>query len=98
MTAFITIRRPSALAVATSAYLAAVFMAADAQRVERASEDERSLIEALRTRALIAGAVAGAIALGGLAVLHSDAHFLYVRLLHGAGHPVARARKNFIFD
>jgi cytochrome d ubiquinol oxidase subunit II len=73
-----------ALAVATSAYLAAVFMAADAQRVERASEDERSLIEALRTRALIAGAVAGAIALGGLAVLHSDAHFLYVRLLHGA--------------
>jgi cytochrome d ubiquinol oxidase subunit II len=72
-----------ALAVATSAYLAAVFMAADAQRVERASEDERSLIEALRTRALLAGAVAGAIALGGLAVLHSDAHFLYVRLLHG---------------
>jgi cytochrome d ubiquinol oxidase subunit II len=71
-----------ALAVATSAYLAAVFMAADAQRVERGREEE-SLIAGLRARALVAGIVAGAIALAGLAVIHSDAHFLYTRLLHG---------------
>jgi cytochrome d ubiquinol oxidase subunit II len=76
-----------ALAVATSAYLAAVFMAADAQRLERdshGSEDERSLIDGLRTRALITGLVTGAVALAGLVVLHADAHFLYVRLLHGS--------------
>jgi cytochrome bd ubiquinol oxidase subunit II len=81
-----------ALAVATSAYLAAVFMAADAQRIERGShgrEDERSLdeqplIDGLRTRALIAGFVTGAVALAGLIVLHADAHFLYARLLHGS--------------
>ena len=72
-----------ALAVASSAYLAAVFMAADAQRVERAREDERSLIDALRPRALIAGVIAGAIALAGLVVVRFEAHFLYVRLLHG---------------
>jgi cytochrome bd ubiquinol oxidase subunit II len=76
-----------ALAVATSAYLAAVFMAADAQRLERgshSSEDEQPLIDGLRTRALIAGLVAGAVALAGLFVLHADAHFLYTRLLHGS--------------
>ncbi|HTA36703.1 MAG TPA: cytochrome d ubiquinol oxidase subunit II [Solirubrobacteraceae bacterium] len=81
-----------ALAVATSAYLAAVFMAADAQRLERASHDrddarsldERPLIDGLRTRALIAGLIAGAVALAGLFVLHADAHFLYARLLRGS--------------
>jgi cytochrome bd ubiquinol oxidase subunit II len=76
-----------ALAVATSAYLAAVFMAADAQRIERnghAEQDERPLIDGLRTRALIAGLVTGAVALAGLIVLHADAHFLYARLLHGS--------------
>ncbi|HEV2975787.1 MAG TPA: cytochrome d ubiquinol oxidase subunit II [Solirubrobacteraceae bacterium] len=76
-----------ALAVASSAYLAAVFMAADAQRIERethGSEDEQSLIDGLRTRALIAGVLTGAVALAGLVVLHGDAHFLYTRLLHGS--------------
>jgi cytochrome bd ubiquinol oxidase subunit II len=73
-----------ALAVATSAYLAAVFMAADAQRVERGHDADSSLIAGLRTRALVTGVAAGAVALAGLAVLHSDAHFLYARLLHGA--------------
>ena len=76
-----------ALAVATSAYLAAVFMAADAQRLERdahGGEDERPLIDGLRTRALLAGLAAGAVALAGLFVLHADAHFLYTRLLHGS--------------
>ncbi|HEX3451939.1 MAG TPA: cytochrome d ubiquinol oxidase subunit II [Solirubrobacteraceae bacterium] len=72
-----------ALAVATSAYLAAVFMAADAQRIERGHEED-SLIAGLRVRALAAGVVAGAVALAGLVVIHSDAHFLYTRLLHGA--------------
>lgn len=68
-----------ALAVANSAYIAAVFLAADAQRTRR----PRELQDALRTRALIAGLLAGAVALAGLIVLHSDAHFLYVKLLHG---------------
>jgi cytochrome d ubiquinol oxidase subunit II len=65
------------LAVATSAYLAAVFMAADAVRV-----GDRELQEGFRARALAAGLFAGAVALAGLVVLHADAHPLYHRLLH----------------
>src|SRR4030095_11513050 len=38
-----------------------------------------------RTRALAAGLVSGAIALGGLAVLRSDAHLVYHRLVEGRG-------------
>ncbi|HUA74101.1 MAG TPA: cytochrome d ubiquinol oxidase subunit II [Solirubrobacteraceae bacterium] len=68
------------LAVANSAYVAAVFLAADAHRTGR----PRELQEALRTRALIAGVLAGAVALAGLLVIHADVHFLYARLLHGA--------------
>ena len=68
-----------ALAVATSAYLAAVYLAADAVRV-----GERSLQDAFRTRALGAGVATGAIALGGLVVLHGDAHSLFEGLVHGA--------------
>ncbi len=67
------------LAVANSAYLAAVFLAADAKRTGR----PRDLQEALRTRALAIGAVAGLLAVAGLIVLHADAHFLYARLLSG---------------
>jgi cytochrome bd ubiquinol oxidase subunit II len=66
-----------ALAVATSAYIAAVFLAADAARVS-----DRDLEQRFRARALGAGIVAGAIAIGGVAVLSSDAHPLYHRLLH----------------
>jgi cytochrome d ubiquinol oxidase subunit II len=65
------------LAVATSAYLAAVFMAADAIRV-----GDRELQESFRARALAAGLFAGVVALAGLVVLHADAHPLYHRLLH----------------
>jgi cytochrome bd ubiquinol oxidase subunit II len=65
------------LAIATSAYLAAVFLAADAAR---AGEDR--LREDFRVRALAAGLLAGALAFAGLGVLHADAHTLYYRLVH----------------
>jgi cytochrome bd ubiquinol oxidase subunit II len=68
------------LAVANSAYLAAVFLAADAKRTGR----PRELQEALRTRALVIGAVAGIVAVAGLIVLHAETHFLYARLLEGS--------------
>ena len=50
------------LAVATSAYLAAVYLSADAAR-----RNERELERAFRVRALGAGVVAGALALAGIA-------------------------------
>ncbi|HXR10892.1 MAG TPA: cytochrome d ubiquinol oxidase subunit II [Gaiellaceae bacterium] len=68
------------LAVAASAYLAAVFLAADTARI-----GDRGLEEDFRARALGAGFLAGAIALGGIAVLHSDAHPLFHRLVEGRG-------------
>jgi cytochrome bd ubiquinol oxidase subunit II len=68
-----------ALAVVSSAYLAAVFMAADAIRLKRPE-----LAERMRARALFSGLLAGLVALGGIAVLHGDAHHLYVRLFRGA--------------
>jgi cytochrome bd ubiquinol oxidase subunit II len=68
------------LAVASAAYLAAVYLSADAARI---GDDE--LVPQFRFRALGAGLVAGAIALGGLAVLHSDAHPLYDGLVNGDG-------------
>jgi cytochrome d ubiquinol oxidase subunit II len=68
------------LAVAFSAYLAGVYLSADAAR--RAEPD---IEEAYRRRALAAGAVAGALAVVGLIVVHADAHSLYAGLVHGAG-------------
>jgi cytochrome d ubiquinol oxidase subunit II len=68
------------VAVATSAYLSAVYLAADAVRL-----GDASLETAFRIRALAAGVLAGAVALAGLAVLHSDAPRLYHGLLHGGG-------------
>ncbi|MEA2444096.1 MAG: cytochrome bd ubiquinol oxidase subunit [Thermoleophilales bacterium] len=68
------------LAVAVSAYLAAVYLAADAARIH-APDLERYY----RGRALATGVVAGAIAVAGLVVLHSDAHPLYRRLVAGDG-------------
>jgi cytochrome d ubiquinol oxidase subunit II len=65
------------LAVATCAYLASVFLAADARRT-----GARELEAQFRRRALAAGLLAGAIAIVGLAVLHSDAHPLFHRLFH----------------
>jgi cytochrome d ubiquinol oxidase subunit II len=60
------------LAVATSAYLAAVYLAADARRM-----GSHEIAEEFRLRALVAGLVAGAIAVAGPFVLHEDAPNLY---------------------
>jgi len=68
------------LAVVTAAYLAAVYLSADAVRV-----NEPQLARQFQIRALSAGLLAGAIALGGLAVLHSDAPALYRGLVQGDG-------------
>jgi cytochrome d ubiquinol oxidase subunit II len=70
------------LAVAVCAYLAACYLAADAAR-----HRDAELVAQFRVRALLAGTVAGAIALAGLVVLHSDAHRIYTRLLEGPGLP-----------
>lgn len=69
-----------ALAIATSSYLAAVFLAADARR-----EGERTLELDFRTRALWSGVVAGALAIVGLAVVRFDAEPIWIGLTRGAG-------------
>jgi cytochrome d ubiquinol oxidase subunit II len=74
------------LAVVVGAYLAAVYLAADAVRRE-APELER----AFRARALGAGVAAGAAAVAGLVVLHADAHALYRSLVAGDGLPASIA-------
>jgi cytochrome d ubiquinol oxidase subunit II len=68
------------LAVASGAYIAAVFLAADAARTGL-----RDLAIAFRRRALGAAVVAGALAIGGLAVVESDAPELYDGLTSGLG-------------
>jgi cytochrome d ubiquinol oxidase subunit II len=68
------------LAVAVGAFLAAVYLAADATRL-----GEASLERAFRWRALAAGVVTGAIALAGLPVLHHDARHIYTGLTSGYG-------------
>jgi cytochrome d ubiquinol oxidase subunit II len=66
------------LAVSNCAYLAAVYLAADAARLEDAE-----LARAFRLRALGAGVLAGAIALAGFAVVHGDYYRLFHSLLTG---------------
>ena len=68
------------LAVATAAYLAAVYLAADAARIGR-----QDLERAFRVRAIATGIVAGALALGGLAIVHDDARRIWDGLTTGAG-------------
>ena len=69
-----------ALAVLTGAYLAAVYMAADARRA-----DLPDLERAFRVRALTAGFVTGALAIGALFVVRDDARALYDGLTSGTG-------------
>src|SRR5919112_398788 len=68
------------LAVATGAYLAAVFLAGDSVRAGLPD-----LARAFRARALGAAVVTGAIALAGLFVLRSDARDLFDGLTSGGG-------------
>ena len=63
--------------VATSAYLAAVFLVGDTRR---AGDHEMEVY--FEKRALAAGAVAGIFAVVGLIALHSEGHFVYDRLVH----------------
>jgi cytochrome bd ubiquinol oxidase subunit II len=74
-----------ALAVFVCAYLAAVFLMAEA-RARQASDLESYF----RTRAWIAAVVTGALTLAGLFILRADAHRLYGRLL-GPGLPFVLA-------
>lgn len=68
------------LAVAVGAFVAAVYLSADAVRLA-----QPDLERAFRARALGAGALTGAIALGALAVLRVDAPALYLGLVTGDG-------------
>jgi cytochrome d ubiquinol oxidase subunit II len=88
-----------ALFVATSAYLAAVFLVSDARR---AGSEE--LERYFTIRALAAAVAAGALAVAGIVVLHADARYVYdgltsdglplviVSLLCGAAVPVVLRR------
>jgi cytochrome d ubiquinol oxidase subunit II len=71
------------LAVATTAYPAAVFLTADARR--RGSVE---LAEAFRRRALVTAVVTGLVVVGGVAVLRADAPRLYEGLT-GRALPIA---------
>jgi cytochrome d ubiquinol oxidase subunit II len=66
-----------AMFVATSAYLAAVFLVGDTRRV---GDKEMELY--FEKRALASGVVAGLFAVLGLIALHSEAHYVYNRLVH----------------
>ncbi|MFL6016201.1 MAG: cytochrome d ubiquinol oxidase subunit II [Gaiellaceae bacterium] len=68
------------LAVATAAYLAAVFLCADATRLS-----DQGLEEQFRRRALGAGIVTGVIAVAGLGVIAGDAERIFHRLISGPG-------------
>jgi cytochrome bd ubiquinol oxidase subunit II len=68
------------LAVASGAYLAAVFLSGDAQR-----GGKDGLAERFRRRALAAGIGAGIVAITAIVVLRFDAHPLFTRLVSGEG-------------
>jgi cytochrome d ubiquinol oxidase subunit II len=69
-----------ALAVATSSYLAAVYLAADARRL-----GQRGLEHEWRWRALWTGAVAGTLSLAGLLVVRVDARPIWDGLTTAGG-------------
>jgi cytochrome d ubiquinol oxidase subunit II len=66
-----------AMFVATGAYLSAVFLVGDARR---AGDEE--MVRYFTRRAIGAAIVAGAFAAVGLVALHSEAHYVYDRLVH----------------
>jgi len=68
------------LAVTTSTYLAAVYLAADARRL-----GEHGLERDFRLRGLWSGVAAGALALAGLLVMRTDARTIWNGLTGGAG-------------
>src|SRR4051812_26880420 len=68
------------LAVAVGAFLAAVYLAADAAR-----RGEQGLREAFRWRALASGLITGGLAIAGLAVMHHAARRIYPGLTSGYG-------------
>src|SRR6201995_2710842 len=65
------------LFVATSAYMAAIFLVGDSRRA-----GDHAMELYFEKRALIAGAVAGIFAVVGLIALHYEGHYVYHRLLH----------------
>jgi len=65
------------LAVGVCAYLAAVYLTADARRGHRPD-----LAEYFRRQGLLSGLVVGIVAVVAIAVVHSDASQLYQRLTH----------------
>jgi cytochrome bd ubiquinol oxidase subunit II len=68
------------LFVATAAYLAAVYLAADAVRLGRPH-----LERVFRVRALAMAVIAGGAAVAGLVVVHGDAHRIFDGLTSGSG-------------
>jgi len=72
-----------AMFVASGAYLAAIFLIADSRRAGDAEMEEY-----FRRRALGAAAVAGAFAVAGILALHSDARYVFDRLV-AEGLPLA---------
>ncbi|MDQ4132733.1 MAG: cytochrome d ubiquinol oxidase subunit II [Actinomycetota bacterium] len=73
------------LAVASSAYLAAAFLAADAAR-----QHQRSLAERYRRLGALSALATGVVALAGIVILHADAPRLYEGLI-GRGLPLILA-------
>lgn len=68
------------LAVVFSAYMAAIFLTGDSERM-----DAPDMVAAFRKRALGSGALAGLLAIGGLAMANADAEYLYEGLTSGMG-------------
>jgi cytochrome bd ubiquinol oxidase subunit II len=68
------------LASVTGAFLAAVYLAADADRL-----GDPDLRDAFHNRAVVCAVIAGMVAIGGLGVIHGDAPALYLGLVHGWG-------------
>ena len=64
------------LALLSSAYLAAVYLAADARRA-----GDAEMTEAFRKRALLTGSLAGVAAVAGAIVVRSDARWIFDRLI-----------------